>query len=415
MMRTATATSAAVAATAGRVGVGLRRLGVNHAHVCAGVGTRQLGLGTSQRRHQFSTLIVNRIAGAGAGAGFGVRYMTTTTSSGLTSSNNHDGTDDDKTKGKGDILCDVRPILNDILAGTTTNTDTNTNGDTGTVATITISHARRLNSLNSHLITKLTNTLYHLSDLRYYPDLRCVVIRGATSPSPSNSYSPNHSQSPTRTYTPSFSSGADIHEMSDLSTPAEAKHFITHLHKACHAIRCLPVITIAKIDGLCFGGGLELAASCDFRYATARSTFGMPETRYGIPSVIEARLLANIVGWQRTRELVYFAKSDYSAQKMLEWGLIDEVCDDAEALEKGVDEKVRLIAKNGPIAMRVQKSLVREWEECGTVNEGVEKGIEAFARMWVDGGAEPRRYMREFTERKKREKSEGKGERGGGG
>ncbi|KAL2413626.1 hypothetical protein ABEF95_004279 [Exophiala dermatitidis] len=444
MMRTTTATSATVAATAGRVGVGLRRLGVNNAHVCAGVGTRQLGLVTSQR-HQFSTLINSRIAGADAA--IGLRYMTTTTatSSGLT--NNRDG-DDDKTKG--DILCDVKPILNDISSSTVDESfdplhkpseTTETNMATGTVATITISNARRLNSLNSHLITKLTSTLYHLSDFRVYPDLRCVVIRGSTStsPSPSNSHfqnqndsqnqSQNHTQKkpiPTRTYTKSFSSGADIHEMSHLSTPQQARTFITHLHQACLAVRSLPVITIAQIDGLCLGGGLELAASCDFRYATARSTFGMPETRYGIPSVIEARLLVNIVGWQRTREMVYFATSDYSATQMAEWGLVDEVCgdgggcgsggDDAEALEKRVDEKVRLLAKNGPIAMRVQKSLVREWEECGGVNEGVEKGIEAFARMWEDGGGEPKRYMREFTERKKREKSrDGGKEEGGGG
>lgn len=41
----------------------------------------------------------------------------------------------------------------------------------------------------------------------------------------------------------------------------------------------------------------------------------MPETRYGIPSVIEARLLANIIGWQKTKEMVYFAKF-YDADEM---------------------------------------------------------------------------------------------------
>ena len=125
----------------------------------------------------------------------------------------------------------------------------------------------------------------------------------------------------------------------------------------------------------------------------------MPETKYGIPSVIHARVLANIVGWQRAKRLVYLAEV-YDAETMGEWGLVDTVCADEEHLEREAAALVARVAGFGVRTMRVQKELVREWEENG-FNEGIEAGVDSFARMWEDGGTEPREYMKQFTERKK--------------
>jgi enoyl-CoA hydratase/carnithine racemase len=186
--------------------------------------------------------------------------------------------------------------------------------------------------------------------------------------------------------------------MAGLRTYEEAKQFISQLHEACQAVRDLPVVTVAQIHGLCLGGALELAAACDFRYATRSSTFSMPETKYGIHSVIEARLLANIVGWQRTKEMVYLAKM-YRADQMQKWRLVDELCEDVQQLESKVAEVVQTVASYGPQAMRAQKRLVRLWEENDLVS-GVEAGIDAYAGMFRDGGSEPAKYMKAFTERK---------------
>ncbi|KAF4459698.1 enoyl- hydratase [Fusarium albosuccineum] len=253
-------------------------------------------------------------------------------------------------------------------------------GGQGTVANIILSNPKRLNSLSRGAIKKLTSTLRSLAQ---EPDLACVVIQGG----------------PTSTKSPSFSSGANIFEMAQLSSYDEAKQFISELHDACKAMRDLPVVSIAKIDGLCLGGGLELAASCDFRYATHRSTFSMPETRYGIPSVIEARLLANIIGWQKTKEMCYFARL-YSSEEVEKWGLVDRSCDTIEALEAAVTEAVTTISSFGPKTMRKQKRLAKIWEESDLVT-GVEAGVDSFARMFSDGGSEPHRYMKAFTDRKK--------------
>ena len=61
--------------------------------------------------------------------------------------------------------------------------------------------------------------------------------------------------------------------------------------------------TIARINGLALGGGLEMAAACDVRIAVESAVFGMPEVRLGIPSVIEAALLPMLIGWGRTRQI----------------------------------------------------------------------------------------------------------------
>lgn len=164
-------------------------------------------------------------------------------------------------------------------------------------------------------------------------------------------------------------------------------------------MRGIPVVTIAQIDGLCLGGGLELAAACDFRYATHRSTFSMPETKYGIPSVIEARLLANIIGWQRTKEMVYFAKF-YGTKEVEKWGLVEQSCETPEQLEKIVSEAVSTITSYGAKTMREQKRLVSIWEESDLIT-GVRAGIDSYARMFNDGGSEPKHYMKVFTDRKK--------------
>ena len=129
----------------------------------------------------------------------------------------------------------------------------------------------------------------------------------------------------------------------------------------------------------------------------------MPETKHGIPSVIHARLLANIVGWQRCRELVYLARV-YDADTMFSWGLVDVLADDAPALQVEISALVREIATLGPQALREQKALVTAWEDLD-LRQGIDAGVDAFANMWRDGGSEPKAFMKHFTERKKNAKA----------
>ena len=84
----------------------------------------------------------------------------------------------------------------------------------------------------------------------------------------------------------------------------------------------MPVI--ARIDGYALGAGLELAAACDLRVASDRAVFGMPEVRVGIPSVVEAALLPQLIGYGRARRLLLTGVT-IDADEALAWGLVDAV------------------------------------------------------------------------------------------
>jgi enoyl-CoA hydratase len=247
----------------------------------------------------------------------------------------------------------------------------------GLVAFVTISNASRLNSMNSAAMDALAAKL---SPLATNADLRALVLTGAGDKA--------------------FIGGADIREMSALADAKDGRRFITRLHLCCEAIRAIPVPTIARINGIALGAGLEIAASCDVRIAVESAIFGMPEVRLGIPSVIEAALLPTLVGWGRARQIVLFGEN-FSAQDALSWGLVERLASDGE-LDKAVGQWLDQLLSCSPGAVRLQKQLIRSWEDM-PLGAAIEAGIDSFANA-IQGG-EPSAAMRNFLERQKARKS----------
>lgn len=246
--------------------------------------------------------------------------------------------------------------------------------DNNEVVDISINNVRKLNSLDSALISELTDAF---SMLKSNSKVRCVTLRGE-----SNTTSQKQ---------PSFCAGANLVEMSEITTSDDAKSFISRLSELCTAVRDCPVPVIAAINGFCFGAGLELAASCDVRYATMSSKFSMPEVAVGIPSVIQARLLVDIMGWANARYLMLFGKT-LDADQAYQQGLLNDLFSEQADMDKRVQEDIEVLIKCGPLAVRSQKALMRSWESTD-VDGGIQNGVDAFARMWDDGGKEPREYM----------------------
>ena len=242
----------------------------------------------------------------------------------------------------------------------------------GRVARIVVDDQALLNILNSKLITQLTSAVASLVDDER---LRALILTGAG--------------------TRAFIGGADINEMAELDEES-ARAFITRLHKACAALRNLPVPVIARISGHCLGAGLEVAASCDLRVASEHSSFGMPEVKVGIPSVIEAALLPRLVGWGKAAQLIYTGDT-ISAREAAGCGLIESVVPE-EQLDEAVDRCVEAILEAGPRAIRLQKALLRQWETL-PLGEAIERGIESFAEAYRSD--EPRSMMKRFLERKR--------------
>lgn len=196
----------------------------------------------------------------------------------------------------------------------------------------------------------------------------------------------------------SFIAGADLAEMKDL-TAKGAREEHTWTHRACEAIRTLPVPAIARINGYCFGAGMEIAASCDMRIGIATARLGMPEVRFGIPSGMEACLLPQLIGWGKTRELVYTGDA-IDAAEAYRCGFLEQLAGPSE-LDAGVERWISSILAAGPRAIRLQKALVRDWERM-TIKRAVQAGIRACVRARQTD--EPKRLMTAFLDRKKRDK-----------
>jgi enoyl-CoA hydratase/carnithine racemase len=248
----------------------------------------------------------------------------------------------------------------------------------GCVARIVVDYQARLNILNSELIRQLTDAVKSLADNER---LRVVILTGAGDRA--------------------FIGGADINEMAVLDSSStleksSTRDFISRLHSACAAIRDSPVPVIARISGYCLGAGLEIAASCDLRVAADYSTFGMPEVKVGIPSVIEAALLPRLVGWGKAAELIYTGES-ISAAEALGCGLVERVVP-LDQLDCAVERWTQAILEAGPRALRLQKALMREWERL-PLDQAIERGIESFAEAYETG--EPSRMMQTFLERRR--------------
>jgi enoyl-CoA hydratase/carnithine racemase len=155
------------------------------------------------------------------------------------------------------------------------------------------------------------------------------------------------------------------------------------------------VPVIARVNGYALGAGCEVAAACDLRIASSNAVFGMPEVKVGIPSVVEAALLPGLIGWGRTRELLLFGEN-IDAATALAWGLVEQVVAPGE-LDGAVAARLASLLAAGPQAVRLQKKLIRQWEDM-TPSHAVRAGIEAFTQAYDTD--EPARMMAAFAKRR---------------
>ena len=160
----------------------------------------------------------------------------------------------------------------------------------------------------------------------------------------------------------------------------------------------MPVI--ARIHGFCFGAGLEIAAACDVRLASDTASFGMPEVKIGIPSVIEAALFPLLTGWGRAREILLLGET-FSAREALAWGLVEHVVP-ATSLDQEVEAWIGKLLTSAPRAVRLQKRLIRQWEDL-PLSGAIAAGIDAFAAAYETD--EPRVAMRKFLAAQKARKN----------
>src|SRR5919197_6696081 len=105
-----------------------------------------------------------------------------------------------------------------------------------------------------------------------------------------------------------FTAGMDVHVLHGLERTS-ARALITDLCGAIDAVHRAPFPVLAAVHGACLGAGFELALACDLRVAAADASFGLPEVRVGVPSVIQAALLPPLIGPGRAAEMLLLGTS----------------------------------------------------------------------------------------------------------
>ena len=225
------------------------------------------------------------------------------------------------------------------------------------VATVTLDYPTKRNVLDRVGWQDLGQAVAELSAAL---DVRCVVLRGAG--------------------TAAFSAGSDISAFPEQRwQPEDVEGYGAAIHGTLREIRSCRHPTLAAVQGVCVGGGLEIAVSCDLRVCGASSRFGAPIGRLGVTMAYEELgPIVQVVGPAAALDLLLTGES-IDAGRALEIGLVSRVFPD-DALDAEVAELLRRIAAGAPLVHRWHKRFVRRLGEGGPLTDAERaEAYDAFA------------------------------------
>jgi enoyl-CoA hydratase/carnithine racemase len=157
-----------------------------------------------------------------------------------------------------------------------------------------------------------------------------------------------------------FVSGADISKFESERATREAVAEYNKVAQAAYGkLYHFPKPTIARIEGYCIGGGVNLAVCCDLRYCTDASRFAIPAAKLGLGyGYVGLKRLSDIVGPARAMEMFYTARQ-FSSAEAYEMGLVNAVVGDGE-LDDLMSDVTGRIARNAPLTIAAIKAAARE-------------------------------------------------------
>lgn len=210
----------------------------------------------------------------------------------------------------------------------------------GPVATVTLNRPQKLNAMTKPMWQSLGAVMGELGD---EDALRCIVLRGAGGKS--------------------FSPGNDIAEFrTDRSNPAQAKAYGEILHRTLRAIGECRHPTVALIEGICVGGGLEIAGLCDIRICGESSRFGVPIKQLGLVMAYpEIAALQRLVGRSVALEILLEGRI-FGAAEAKEKGLVTRVVPD-DRVEDEAYAAAQRIAEGAPLVARWHKKFAARLED----------------------------------------------------
>ena len=202
------------------------------------------------------------------------------------------------------------------------------------VAWITLNRPAKLNAISVEMLAALES---HIADVDHRQDVRVVVLEAAGERA--------------------FSVGADVNAWSALQPLDMWRWWVRDGHRVMQRLASLRQPVIAAVQGLAFGGGLELAMAADIRIAASNTVLAMPEATIGtLPGWGGTQRLPALIGAARAKQMI-FSGQRIDAETAERWGLVNEVVS-PEDLASRVTQLARQIAANAPIAVQLAKSAI---------------------------------------------------------
>ncbi len=234
------------------------------------------------------------------------------------------------------------------------------------IGLLTLNRPDKLNALSVDMLTALEA---HVAEIDRRQDVRVVVLAAAGERA--------------------FSVGADVNAWSALAPLDMWRWWVRDGHRVLQRLASLRQPTIAAVQGLAFGGGLELAMATDVRIASADAAFAMPEVRIGtLPGWGGTQRLPALIGAARAKQMI-FSGQRIDAATAERWGLVNEVVP-ADALAARATQLAQQIAANAPIAVQLAKA---------AIDHDV-AAHEAFAGALAAGAEDGREGMAAFREKR---------------
>lgn len=240
----------------------------------------------------------------------------------------------------------------------------------GAIAEIRLDNPARLNALTVAMLDALER---HAAHIEAAPDVRAVLL--------------------TASGDRAFCVGADIREWSMLDARTFSRDWVRRGHRVFDRLARLPVPVIGVIEGPAFGGGLELAATCDLRIAAPAATFALPETGVGIvPGWSGTQRLAGLIPAAVLKEMA-LTGARIPAERAYQIGFLNEISDQPRAA--ALEMASRIVAAGG------QATETAKWLIGAALGEDTGASVEALAGAAMAPSAEKAEGVAAFLEKRK--------------
>lgn len=243
------------------------------------------------------------------------------------------------------------------------------------IAIVTLARPDKLNAFDERMIRELRGALWHCS---FDNKVRVVVITGQGR---------------------GFCAGRDIQGL-DFENNIETSQYRAYVranHELMDDIETIEKPVIAAVNGMCAGGGVEIAAACDFRFAASTATFLLPENQLGvIPASGACSRMIQMIGIGRLKEMV-MAVEPVDAREAYRIGLVNRVFPPEKLMEKTM-AFARGLLQRAPLAMGMAKHIINT---CQSVDLETGRILERLGQSVLIRTEDNKEGMKAFIEKRK--------------